>query len=174
MPFSWPEEDKSLTLGVIVICPYWKLAPHATSDMEPVTIVSLIGACIGVTKGAIEAIHGLDRVRQIYGAAKGTMMAVEKKLKTLDLALSMLKAWADRAVSTTYDPVLLEQLSTHILGCSLMISVIRTKIETGDGLGHKSRGRFVWDESRIRELDGELGSQVQALHFLVSVSQLYV
>lgn len=143
--------------------------------MEPVTIVSLISACMGVAKGAVDAIQAVDRARQIYGNAKPIIEAIQAKLGTLNFALTLLKLWAEQLANPSrVFPGLLEQLSVQIRGCSRMISVIRTKIETKDGLGHKSRGRFVWDESRIRDMERDLDSQAQALQFLLLVSQLYV
>lgn len=130
---------------------------------------------MGVAKGAVDAIQAVDRARQIYGNAKPIIEAIQAKLGTLNFALTLLKLWAEQLANPSrVFPGLLEQLSVQIRGCSRMISVIRTKIETKDGLGHKSRGRFVWDESRIRDMERDLDSQAQALQFLLLVSQLYV
>lgn len=148
------------------------LALHDHLAMEPVTIVSLISACMGVTKGAIDAIQGLDRARQIYGDAKATMKAIEAKLGTLDFALMMLKAWSEQLAARPLFPGFLDQLSVQIRGCLKVISAVRTKVETKDDLGKKEKGRFVWNQSRIRDLERDLDSQVQALQMLLVVSQL--
>lgn len=151
-----------------------ELHPSLDISMEPTAILSLVSACLGVTSGAVSAVHKLYEARELYGDAKAAVQAIEIKLSTLKFTLTMLHVWTEQLVGPRSPfPGFVEQLSEQIQGCLGVISAVRAKIEFKQDLGRMERARFVWNESSIRSLERALDSQVQALQTLLLVSQLY-
>jgi hypothetical protein len=144
--------------------------------MDPISILSVVGSSLSITKVTISGVQQLSQLKERYDNVPLRVSGVITKLQLISFSLSTLDSWAKaRQGSNTENLDLVVQLEASIKSCESVISCIHVKVSGAIAKENTwERVKHVWNENTIRNFENDLDHQINALQLLLHTAQLYV
>ena len=142
--------------------------------MDPISVFGVTSAAIQVITTIGSTVKGLAEIRNKFIAADQSIRSLISQLSSIKSALSIIHDWIDNdlVVSPTQSDFV-DALSAAIEGCSETMDVLSEEVANlvgsaaAENIGFRTRTRFVWNESSMKDHQDRLQSQVAALQFLL-------
>ena len=148
--------------------------------MDPVSILGLI-ATAGTIAGTITAtIKDLSELRGQYADANVRIRLLIGELSTIKSSLNQINDWAHFLDETHKQVELRDALQISLDGVELAMEALAEEIRAlvqNDSpssrveLGFRSKTKYAWNESHMKEHENRLRAQVSALQLLLQAAQ---
>jgi hypothetical protein len=146
--------------------------------MEFGAALALSSSCLTVARFAASMAMGVNDLRQRYRAAGRDIDGLAAQVSTVEAALSQLSSiLANPASGMGCSRRVSASLQSCVGACSAVVVDIQEHIQQvrpdGDGaIGFGGRIAHLWSGEMVQQYERRLASQVQALQFLITVSQM--
>ncbi|KAI9777720.1 MAG: hypothetical protein M1839_008639 [Geoglossum umbratile] len=142
--------------------------------MDPFSIVALVGSCVKIAGGATTLVTDIHSLGQKYKNVEPAARLLAGQVSAIQIGVQRFSSWLD-----DHPPALSREdrivLGRSLEDCDYLITHIHahvSNITSSSGRPtFRSKVRYTWDETSIREYRESLQSQVQALHFSLDVIQ---
>ncbi|TGO49891.1 hypothetical protein BOTNAR_0413g00030 [Botryotinia narcissicola] len=147
--------------------------------MDPVSIFGFTGSVLTTGKVVTSLITSLVTLKSKYKTAGLMGSLLIGHLTTIKVALDEVSYW----IATTLQGVekteqLIINIESSLESCHVFLLMLEDHItrQHRNGIDRQLKGkpRFIWNESKIKELNNYLDSQVNALHLLITAVQRHV
>lgn len=144
--------------------------------MDPVSVIGIIGSVFGVTDIVARCLRGLVGLQSVYRSADILVTIVIGHLHTVEAVLNMIRDWLGSLEDVSEYAELLANVNMAVGCCAVIAEHLSEKIERlqrgiDSKLTHTAKLLYVLGESEIKEMNGHLATQVQALHILVDAAR---
>jgi hypothetical protein len=141
--------------------------------MDPASIVSIVGASLGIAKTAISSIQHLYELKETYAYIDLSIAGLLFKLQSITFSLITLEKWAQNTSSRGGNAELLQQLGLSIQSCNSVIACIDVKVKDVAAKADAwNKIKHLWNEDVVRGFERDLDSQISALQLLLQTAQL--
>jgi hypothetical protein len=150
-------------------------APEA-DKMDPLTILGGVGAAAGIIATITKTIKGLSDLQTKYTNADMSIRQLMRQLMVIKASLIQIQDWTENLRSSPRERELVEAFTISLDGCQEAMEAMCEEVtklvqDAMAGDRRMMRARYVWNEETMRDHQGRLDSQVQALQLLLSAVQ---
>ncbi len=152
--------------------------------MDPASIVGLISASGTIVSAITLTVKGLSDIRGKYAGADLRIRLLIGQLSTVKSALNQIRDWVEyNLVDSPTQAELVEGLNVSLDGCKAAMDVLAEEVtglvgdaSPGSRLNptFRTRAKYVWNESSMKDHQDRLHAQVAALQLLLQAAQWYV
>ncbi|KAL6714181.1 hypothetical protein ACLMJK_008676 [Lecanora helva] len=147
--------------------------------MEPITIFGLLSTAGTLASTISLTIRNLSELRAQYKDADVRIRLLIGELSTVKAALTQINDWTHCLDDTHRQADVVEGLRVSLEGCQLAMDALAEEVRSlmgGDlgtsvNPGFRTRTRYVWNESSLKEHEGRLHAQIAALQLLLQAVQ---
>ncbi|KAJ5713524.1 uncharacterized protein N7483_010705 [Penicillium malachiteum] len=146
--------------------------------MDPVSAFGVVTGGFQVLQAIASTVQGL---KQLYGKFKDadlTIWALICELNSIRTALTALEAWSPAYYHGSNADEFSRNLAMTREGCYFMMNILSQNVadlqqgaQPDTGMGLRIRMKVVWNDEMMKEHQGMLRGQVQALNLLLQVYQ---
>jgi hypothetical protein len=143
--------------------------------MEPASIVSLVGTCLSISTRVATIGQQLYTLKERYKHVERNITLFEMQLSALNTAARRVSIWLERP-STQCPTEMQIELKQSLEACDTLVLLIMEYLSQSQSrqakMGLWSKTKHIWDENTIKEYEGMLRGQVQALSLLLQILAL--
>lgn len=143
--------------------------------MEPASIVGLVGTCLSISVRTAAVGQQLYTLKERYKHAERKITLFETQLSALNTAARRLSIWLETPPTQHLTEVQIE-LKQSLEACDTLVLLIMEYLSQAQSRQAKmsfwSKTKHVWDENAIKDYEGMLRGQVQALSLLLQILAL--
>lgn len=148
--------------------------------MDPVSILSIVGAALSVANGVTKAIGMLSELKSRYRNVPLQLSTVIGQLYIVQAALDQISSWSSRDLfSNPRYQQLAAQIGTALDSFRPLISALQQHLDElnsheGIAITGMKRVSFLWNEQELMAYSSLLDCQVNALSLFLQAVQWYV
>ncbi len=148
--------------------------------MDPVSIIGLLGTAGTLVTTVTCTIKHLSQLRGQYEDADLRIRLLIGELSAVKSALTQIHDWTHYLDDGHKQRDVLEGLQISLDGCQLAMNALAEEVNlllVGSGplyvseMGFKSRTKYMWNESTLKEHENRLRAQISALQLLLQAVQ---
>ena len=145
--------------------------------MDPLTIVGVFGAIVGIIDVITRSVRSLCNIQAKLRGTDLTISLLTGQLSTLKAALSQINEWINTSLVTVQKHQrLVLDLKVSLESCSVVIQLLGDRIrqfEQIEGSTICTQGRilYLWGQTGITEYLNHLNNQTSALNLLLTALQ---
>ncbi|MCJ1307442.1 hypothetical protein MMC25_001088 [Agyrium rufum] len=143
--------------------------------MDPCSVIGVVSSGLQIVATITSTIKGLSDLKVKYSEADQSIRLLIRELSTIKAGIGIIHDWAENDLVMSPDqPALVEALEVAIDGCREAMDALSEEVAqlvgsvAAESIGFRTRTRFIWNETSMREHQARLNSQVSALDFLVT------
>ena len=146
--------------------------------MDPVSLIGLIAATAQLLQMCGSIAKRCHTACGHFKEAGRTLNAIATECRTFEAAILIIQDWIDTTLRCSQQKdKLIKPLSSALEGFTSSISELDQEVAKFGSyestLGRLERARYVWNEALMKDHLSEIRAQANALHLLLTVSQLY-
>jgi hypothetical protein len=138
--------------------------------MEPLGIFGAIAACSQLATLITRVTKNVALLKRQWKDGERSLQLLIIRLSTIRAALTQIKDWSEFGASSASGEELRESLDVAMEGCQVIVEALDQDITSLLGDSVAARLRHLFDESRIRDHERRLDSQIAALQLLVNAA----
>lgn len=143
--------------------------------MDPVSIVSLVGASMAIAARVAELVNAVPRLIASYRETERSIRRLGAQLELFQGTMTELGEWLQRSPSVSER--VKTTLHSSLISCKDITDDIETHIkkltpEDGRPLGIASRGRYMWDEGNVAVWEQRVLGQMQMMDIYIRMLHL--
>jgi hypothetical protein len=143
--------------------------------MDPITIIGAVAGATEIIALIARVTTNIAAVRAQWSESARSLQLLIAKLSTIRAALTQIKDWADfNASSSPKGEEMRDNLTVAMEGCQAIIEALDVDVASLVGDSVVSRLKQFFFDSKIREHETRLESQITALQLLLSAAYWYV
>ena len=142
--------------------------------MDPASAIGIASAAIQIITTIGSTVKGLAEIRNKFVAADQSIRSLISQLSSIKSALSIINDWIENdLIVSPAQSDFVDALNAAMDGCSETMDALSEEVAklvgsaAAENIGFRTRTRFVWNESSMKDHQDRLQSQVAALQFLV-------
>ena len=148
--------------------------------MEPISIFGLLSTAGTLASAITLTIRNLSDLRAQYKEADVRIRLLIGELSTVKSALTQINDWTHYLDDTHRQADVVEGLKISLEGCQLALDALAEEVrsllggaelESSTNAGFRTRARYVWSETSLKEHEGRLHAQIAALQLLLQAVQ---
>lgn len=145
--------------------------------MDPISMIGVVGSVVRIVDVISKNVHFLCCLQTKYRKADLTLSLLIGQLSTLKAALNQISEWIDSELNTPKHEQLVEDLTTALHGCHVLISLLDARVdefhqdEITKKLSPLDKVALLWEESETKEYLTHLNNQINALNLLLTAIQ---
>ncbi|KAK3314274.1 hypothetical protein B0H66DRAFT_643669 [Apodospora peruviana] len=142
--------------------------------MEPVSIIGLVGACVGITSRAASLANEIDDFVRIYRNGDKSIAKLANSLRIFAEAVRQLRVFLDNNPTVSDD--LSSAIGSSLADCDDIVQSLEDHIRSltppsdhNKRMGFTSKIKHIWTRSAVSEEEQALHSQLQTVMLLVNL-----
>ena len=141
---------------------------------DPISIISLVEGSVTLIVQCGSAIKSLNEIAAKYKQAELILSSMIQEVDVIELAWKRIKDWFESYTNEAGDGELLERLDKSLKCGTNVISALQDDLLAygSKKLGFMQRTRLNWNEKALRDHQGRIRGQVQAMSLLLQVIEL--
>jgi hypothetical protein len=146
--------------------------------MDPVSIVALINASVGLAIKCGTVAADLHVLASKYGQAQLTIEILANQCRTLETTLKRIKSWLDgeERENLVDDDILMQLGSSVEIGMKIISALeedLAPFMEDETHYGFRDRVKIVWNDGLVKLHEDRVRDQLQATSCLLHVMKMY-
>ena len=148
--------------------------------MEPVSVIGLVGAVVGIVNVVGHSAVLLSNLRARLRAADLTVTLLIGQLNTVKAALRQIQLWLEESSTEDSNHFQLSlDLESSLSSCGILVELIDDQLsmlewDEKDILKFESRARIILEDARTKECLNYLGHLISSLNLLIIAFKWYL
>jgi hypothetical protein len=148
--------------------------------MEPVSVIGLVGAVVGIVNVLGHSALLLSNLRARLRAADLTVTLLIGHLNAVKAALRQIQLWLEESPSEDSNHFQLSiDLESSLSSCGILVGLIDDQLsklewDENDVLKFESRARMILEDARTKECLNYLGHLISSLNLLLIAFKWYL
>jgi len=146
--------------------------------MDPLSIIGLLSTAGTIATTITFTIKSLSDLRGQFQDADVRIRLLIGELSTVKSALNQINDWARYLDDTHRQADVVEALKVSLDGCQLAIDALAEEVRLllrgatpNSSLGFRTKRRYAWSESSLKEHENRMHAQIAALQLLLKAVQ---
>ncbi len=146
--------------------------------MDPLSIIGLLSTAGTIATTITFTIKSLSDLRGQFQDADVRIRLLIGELSTVKSALNQINDWAHYLDDTHRQADVVEALKVSLDGCQLAIDALAEEVRLllrgatpNSSLGFRTKRRYAWSESSLKEHENRMHAQIAALQLLLKAVQ---
>ncbi|KAF2146739.1 uncharacterized protein K452DRAFT_314969 [Aplosporella prunicola CBS 121167] len=136
--------------------------------MDPVTVLSMVGACLTIVT---RTTSGTNELATKFQNLEQKVNLIIARLNTITATMTQLERWL-RGNQHDMTSNMVDDLTRAVSSCTIVVREIENYVANVKGGRFGGRFRYLWDESQFLQYQSALDSQVTALALFLNVMLL--